>query len=209
MVWPWTGQELGRLLAVCPRLACRTGAVHDAADFPETAFLIVEKGIVAIAARAHAKRRIVLGFSSQGDLLPPPCCDEQLVALRDSVLVSVSEDVQRRLLRLPTVAEAIVDALVDVVRERQESLAQFGSAHHAERLRGKLLQLARAHGSVVAGGVRVELPLTHELLAQTLGSARETVTYSLRALEQEGFVVREGRRYRLTISPAALDPDQP
>jgi len=207
MMWPWAGQELGRLLAVCPRLPCRTGAAHEASDFPETAFLIVEKGIVAIASRAPAKRRIVLGFGSQGDLLPPPCSDEQLVALRDSVLVSVNQDVQRRLLRLPAAAEAIVDALVEVVRERQESLAQFGTALHAERLRGKLLQLARAHGLVVADGVRVELPLTHELLAQTLGSARETVTCSLRTLEQEGFVVREGRRYRLAISPTVLDPN--
>jgi CRP-like cAMP-binding protein len=207
MPWPWAGQELGRLLAVCPRLACRTGAAHDAGDFPEAALLIVEKGVVAIASRAPAKRRIVLGFSSQGDVLPPPRLGEQLVALRDSVVVSVDEDVERRLLRLPAAAEAIVDSLVDAVRERQESLAHFGTALHAERLRGKLLQLARTHGSVVADGVRVELPLTHELLAQTLGSARETVTCSLRTLEQEGFVVREGRRYRLAISPSALDPD--
>jgi CRP-like cAMP-binding protein len=207
MPWPWAGQELGRLLAVCPRLACRTGAVHDAGDFPEAALLIVEQGVVAIASRAPAKRRIVLGFSSQGDVLPPPRLGEQLVALRDSVVVSVDEDVERRLLRLPAAAEAIVDSLVDAVRERQESLAHFGTALHAERLRGKLLQLARTHGSVVADGVRVELPLTHELLAQTLGSARETVTCSLRTLEQEGFVVREGRRYRLAISPSALDPD--
>jgi CRP-like cAMP-binding protein len=209
MVWPWAGQELGRLLAVCPRHGVHAGAVRDASDFPETAFLIVEKGVVVIASRAPAKRRIVLGFCPQGGLLPPPCSYEQLVALRDSVLVSVSPEVQRLLLRLPIAAEAIVDALVEAVRERQENLAQFGNAMHAERLRGKLLQLARTHGSVVAGGVRVELPLTHELLAQTLGSARETVTCSLRALEQEGFVVREGRRYRLAISPTILDTDRP
>jgi CRP-like cAMP-binding protein len=162
-----------------------------------------------IASHAQAKRRIVLGFCQQGGLLPPPCWDEQLVALRDSVLVCVSPDVQRLLLRLPTAAEAIVDALVEAVRERQQSLAQFGNAMHAERLRGKLIQLARAHGSVVAGGVRVELPLTHELLAQTLGSARETVTCSLRELEREGFVVREGHCYRLAISPTLLDPERP
>ena len=207
MMWPWAGQELGRLLAVCPRLVLRAGAVRDADDFSGTAFLIVEKGIVEIASAAEANRRIVLGFCSEGDLLPPPAADEELLALRDSVLISVGPDAQQRLLRLPVAAEAIVDALVEAVRERQQSLAQFGKAMHAERLRGKLLQLARAHGSVVAGGVRVELPLTHELLAQTLGSARETVTCSLRALEQEGFLVREGRRYRLAISPATLDPD--
>ena len=209
MVWPWAGQELGRLLAVCPRLTCRTGAARDAGDFPETAFLIVERGVVAIASRPAARKRIVLGFCAQGDLVPPPCWDEELVALQDSVLVSVSPDVHQRLLRLPAAADAIVDALLEVVRERQQSLAQFGTAMHAERLRGKLLQLARAHGSVVAGGVRVELPLTHELLAQTLGSARETVTCSIRALEREGFVVREGRRYRMAISPTLLDPEPP
>jgi CRP-like cAMP-binding protein len=209
MTWPWAGQELGRLLSVCPRLTCRAGVAYPVSEFPETAFLIVEKGVVVIASRAPPKRRIVLGFGSEGGLLPPPCRDEELVPLRDSVLVSVSLAAQQRLLHLPAAAEAIVDALFEVVRERQQSLAQFGTAMHAERLRGKLLQLARDHGSVVADGVRLELPLTHELLAQTLGSARETVTCSLRALEQEGFVVREGRRYRLAISPAILDSDTP
>jgi len=207
MMWPWAGQELGRLLAVCPRLFLRTGSVYDADDFSGTAFLIVEKGVVGITSEAEANRRIVLGFCSEGGLLPPPSSEEQLVALGDSVLVSVDPEARQRMLRLPVAAEAIVDALVEAVRERQQSLAQFGKAMHAERLRGKLLQLARAHGSVVAGGVRVELPLTHELLAQTLGSARETVTCSLRALEQEGFLVREGRRYKLAISPAILDSD--
>jgi CRP-like cAMP-binding protein len=209
MMWPWAGQELGRLLAVCPRVVLRTGSVHGADDFRETAFLIVEKGVVGIASDAQTKRRIVLGFCSPGGLLPPPSSDEHLLALRDSVLVGVSPDVQKRLLRFPAAAEAIVDALVEAVRERQQSLAQFGNGMHAERLRGKLLQLARSHGSVVAGGVRVELPLTHELLAQTLGSARETVTCSLRTLEQEGFVVREEGRYRLVVPPAILDADLP
>jgi CRP/FNR family transcriptional regulator, cyclic AMP receptor protein len=207
MVWPWARQELGRLLAVCPRLRVHAGTVHCAGDFSETAFLIVEKGIFVIASDAQARRRIVLGFCPQGSLFPPPSWDEQLVALRDSVLVCVSPEVQRLLLRLPSAAEAIVEALVEAVRERQQSLAQFGNGMHTERLRGKLLQLARTHGSVVTGGVRLELPLTHELLAQTLGSARETVTCSLRALEREGFVVREGRRYRLAISPTILDPE--
>jgi len=204
MMWPWERQELGRLLAVCPRLTLCAGDAHGAEDFPESAFLIVEKGIVVTASRARTKRTIVLSFCSQGTLLPPPYWDEQLAALEESVLISVSPDVQQRLLHLPAAAEAIVEALLEALRERQESLAQFGNVMHAERLRGKLLQLARAHGSVVTDGVRVELPLTHELLAQTVGSARETVTCALRTLEHEGFLVREGRLYRLMISPEIL-----
>lgn len=208
MMWPWERQELGRLLARCPRLSVRAGHVHGADGFQETALLLVEKGTVVIASGARAKRRIVLSFCSQGTLIPPPQSDEQLAALSDSMLISISAEVQRSLLQLPAAAEAIVDALLEALRERQESLAQFANVMHAERLRAKLLQLAREHGSVVADGVRVDLPLTHELLGQAVGSARETITSALGTLEREGFLVREGRLYRLMISPEILDPDR-
>jgi biotin operon repressor len=56
----------------------------------------------------------------------------------------------------------------------------------------------------------VDVPLTHELLGQAVGSARETVTCALQALQREGFLVREGRLYRLMISPEILGPrEQP
>jgi CRP-like cAMP-binding protein len=204
----WERQALRRTLAACPRHRLRPGDVHSADDFVEAALLIVEKGIVVVASGARSKRRIVLGFGSPGTLLPPPCSEERLVALADSMLISISPDVQRVLLRSPASAEAIVDALMEALRERQENLAQFASVVHTERLREKLLQLARAHGSVVADGIRVDVPLTHELLGQAVGSARETVTCALQALQREGFLVREGRLYRLTISPEILSPDE-
>jgi len=208
MTRPWERQALGRLLAASPRLRLRAGDVRGAHDFPEAALLIVQRGMLVIASEARAKRRIVLGFCSQGTLLPPPCGDEQLAALADSVLIAVGPEVERGLLRVPAVAEAIVEALLAALRERQENLAQFASVMHAERLRMKLLQLARAHGSVVTDGVRVDVPLTHELLGQAVGSARETVTSALKTLQREGFLVREGRTYRLSVSPEILDSDE-
>jgi CRP-like cAMP-binding protein len=181
--------------------------VRGAGDFSEAWLLIVEHGIVVIMSSARAKKRILVSFCSEGTLLPPPRCGEQLVALADSALISVTADVQRRLLHLPAAAEAIVDALLEALRERHESLAQFAHVMHVERLRGKLLQLARTHGTVVTDGVRIELPLTHVLLGQAVGSARETVTLALSTLEREGFLVREGRLYRLMISPEILAAD--
>jgi CRP/FNR family transcriptional regulator len=130
--------------------------------------------------------------------------DERLTALVDSTLISVTADAQRALLQLPAAAEAIVAALMGALGEREESLAQFANVVHAERLKGKLLQLARLHGRVVAEGVRVDLPLTHELLGQAVGSARETVTAALGTLERKGFLVRNGRSYLLPIPPDEL-----
>lgn len=207
MTQRWERQALGRMLAVCPRLTLRAGDVRGADRFPDSALLVVEKGLVVAASGAREQRRIVLGFCSRGALLPPPRGDERLAALTHSVLISVSPDAERRLLRLPTAAEAIVDSLLEALRERHENLAQFGNVMHAERLRAKLLQLARTHGSAVADGVRIDVPLTHELLGQAVGSARETVTCALTTLQREGFLVREGRLYRLAISPDALGAD--
>ena len=90
------------------------------------------------------------------------------------------------------------------LRDRQESLRHFANVRHVERVREKLLQLARVHGRVGPGGVRLDLPLTHELLAEMVGSRRETVTFALADLQKEGFVAREGRTYVVRISPADL-----
>jgi hypothetical protein len=72
-------------------------------------------------------------------------------------------------------------------------------------VREKLLQLARSHGRVRDDGVRIALPLTHELLSRTVGSSRETVTLAMRELRREGFLDRSGRSYLLRIAAHDLD----
>jgi len=90
------------------------------------------------------------------------------------------------------------------VKQRQESLANFAPTRHTERVRRKLLQLARSYGHVIPGGIRIDFPLSHALLAEMVGSSRETVTRALDELRREGFVVRAGSTYRLLISPEAM-----
>jgi CRP-like cAMP-binding protein len=76
--------------------------------------------------------------------------------------------------------------------------------HHVDRVREKLLELARDHGRVGREGIRLDFPLTHDLLGEMTGSARETVTRALDELQREGFVQRRGRTYSLHVSPAEL-----
>ena len=66
---------------------------------------------------------------------------------------------------------------------------------------GKLLQLARNYGRVALDGVRIDFPLSHALLADMVGSSRETVTRSLDELQRDGFVARRGHNHRLLASP--------
>jgi CRP-like cAMP-binding protein len=166
--------------------------------------LVVQSGTVVVACGLTLGRRVVVAVADSGGVLLVPSGDQRLVALEDAAVLAVTADVWRRLLGRPAAAEAIGGALFEALRERELSLAQFAYVAHVERVRGKLLQLARVHGRCVDGALQVELPLTHALLAEMVGSARETVTGAVRALEQEGFLVREGGRYRLLLAPEAV-----
>jgi CRP/FNR family transcriptional regulator, cyclic AMP receptor protein len=75
------------------------------------------------------------------------------------------------------------------------------SWRHIERVRRKLLQLAQSYGRVVRDGIRIDFPVSHKLLADMIGSSRETVTRALDELQQSGFVARRGHTYRLLVTP--------
>jgi Crp-like helix-turn-helix domain len=192
-------------LDASPALAVPAGTARTRARIPESALLVVEEGVVMVTSlRPGATRRMIVAVAGPGAVLLPPGPDERLEALADTWLTCVSQESQHALLALPGAAAAIFDALIDELRERQESLGHFSSVRHVERVRDKLIQLARTHGKVVPGGVRLDLPLTHELVGEMVGSARETVTWAFAQLAREGFVSREGRAYRLSVAPDAL-----
>jgi Crp-like helix-turn-helix domain len=197
--------QVDEILAGCTTLALRVGASRGAARIPDAALLVVEEGVVLLAStRPGSSRTMALTLAGSEEVLLPPSADERLEALEDSWLTVVPPRALTELLRIPAAAGIVADALAAALRERQETIANFARVRHVERVREKLLQLARAHGKVVPGGVRLDLPLTHELVGEMVGSARETVTWAFAQLAREGFARREGRAYRLAVSPEAL-----
>ena len=122
-------------------------------------------------------------------VIRPPRADEEIIALTNAVLAPV---------------EPSPDQLLEALRDREESLAILAFPRHTDRVRAKLIQLARMHGRVTTDGVVIPLPLTHELIADMTASARETVTWALRALTEQGFVTREGRQYVVRVAPDEL-----
>jgi CRP-like cAMP-binding protein len=188
-----------RALTGCPIVDVPAGAVSQV---PDAALLVVEGGVVLLA-RVNA-RRIVIAVAGPGDVLAPPGDGQELRGLTRARITAVTRDAGRALMAVPEAATAVARALVEAVGDRQESLANFARFPHAERVRGKLLQLARSHGRVVEDGVLIDLPLTHDLIAESIGSTRETVTLALRELMRSGFVSRADRRFHLSVPPEEL-----
>jgi CRP/FNR family transcriptional regulator len=71
------------------------------------------------------------------------------------------------------------------------------------RLARVLLRLAEEHGEPTPEGVLIDLPLTHQELAELIGSTRETTSLTLGAFTREGLLTRQRRRF-LVHDVAAL-----
>jgi len=193
------------VLREAPVLDLGTGETVGPARLADVSMLLVESGLALIRAdHPRTFREVVVCHAGPGALVLPPRAGEVLVALVPTRATVLTEGLRDRLLAIPGAAPVLFDALATTVRQKHRTIEALARPHHLDRLRAKLLQLAADHGVVGPDGVRLDLPLTHELLAEMVGSARETVTRSLDELQSEGFITRRGRSYRLTVDPDHL-----
>ena len=102
----------------------------------------------------------------------------------------------------------IVEALMMRAADRAESVAiQRSITAHVRvdvRVLAYLWHLADRFGVVQPGGVKLDIPLTHAVLARLVGARRPTVTTALQRLIQLGYLRREGRAFILVGDPSAV-----
>jgi CRP-like cAMP-binding protein len=190
-----------QLLAASLGIVARAGRTVELP--PDTDLVIVEEGVV-VSAVCGPSRRFILSFAGAGDIVLAPIDGVTLETLRPSRLHVVSRDLRTRLLAHPSAAEELFAGLAAAVAEREQSLSQFGARTHDDRVLAKLRQLGRKFGRVTPDGIRLDLPLTHQLLADAVGAARETVSLTVRQLQRAGVVERAGRTYVLKLPPREL-----
>ncbi len=147
---------------------------------------------------------MVVALAGPGYLLLAPAPDQRLAGLTALRMTVVTAAARRDLLKIPAVAALILDGLAGGLRDCQESLSQFASLRHVDRVRLKLFQLAQVYGKVGTSGISLHLPLTHELLADMVGSSRETVTRALSQLARDGLVRHERNTLQLAAIPDAF-----
>jgi CRP-like cAMP-binding protein len=177
------------LLATAPQVDLSSGVVRTISSLHDALIVVVEEGFVVLRGTDPASvRGVVICHGGSGTFFPFVDPADTIVALVDSRLTVITADVYERLLDIEGAPRALFRGIEATVRQKQRTILALASSHHVDRLRQKLLQL----------------PITQELLAEMIGSARETVTRAVDALEREGFLRRRGRSYVLRVSPDAL-----
>lgn len=115
-------------------------------------------------------------------------------AVEDSVLVSLDRDTWLDLQdRHPELRQAMLEALVGVVRRLTEHTADLVFLDLQGRVAKILIQLVEERGKETPDGIDLELPLTQSDLASMVGGSRQSVNQSLSAFQRRGYVELKGR----------------
>ncbi len=113
--------------------------------------------------------------------------------LEDTRLAILDADFAVRMARWPSINAQLIAR----VARRARHLALIQAVTHEPRTHARLLVLfwllAERWGTVTRDGIRVALPMTHELLAMLIGARRPSVTLALKRLAMAELLVREHR----------------
>ena len=173
------------VLSGCRTIVLESGVPRFTNGFPTEALLLVDSGFVILrATMSPALRSVVTREAGPGSVLLAPAGTEVLLGLGRSRLTVVDPCARATLLTVPAVADRLVQQLALALRQNQEAIANFAPARHVDRVRGKLLELGGSYGRVVRDGVRIDFPVSHGLLAEMIGSSRETVTRAVAHLQR-------------------------
>jgi Crp-like helix-turn-helix domain len=190
------------ILEACTTVEVGAGETHFRTSFAGVALLVVEEGLVVLRTGALGlARSIIAADAGPGRVLLPPVGEEVLVGLTQSRLTAISQDARDGLLGIRGAADALLEQIALTLLHSQEAIGNFANPRHVERVRLRLLQLARTYGRVARDGIRIDFPVSHTLLAEMTGSTRETVTRSLDELQRSGFAERRGHTYHLLVPP--------
>lgn len=116
----------------------------------------------------------------------------QAIALSDVDLMRLT---QFEVAASPVLAQGVFHHLARRLQQTEAILAMVGYRRVEDRLRHLILLLGQQVGQPCSDGVRLGVRLTHQQLANAIGTTRVTVTRLLAQLRQEGWLVVDRQRH--------------
>lgn len=113
---------------------------------------------------------------------------EQAVALEATkVMTWTAADIQKLIAREPRLIVALMQVVVKRCIEFKNRLESFSMDDTSHRLARALLNFARKTADTDGEGVTIA-PLTHELLAQYVGTSREIISHHMSEFRRHGYI---------------------
>jgi len=158
-------------------------------------------GRIKISKVTRDGKELTLAYRTEGDFFGEPCLleggprEEMAEAMDASVTVEVDRELLDQLLRTNgTTAYKFARALIARRKDLETRVEQLIFKDVGSKLAELLLSLGAEHGIADARGLVVGLKITHQEMANLIGSTRETVSLTLSQFKRKGLIQTEGRK---------------
>ena len=166
---------------------------------PANALFIVKEGKVRILSLSDKGAETIVHILKEGEIFGELLLSEEqraftAVAGTDALVTVLSKGNLVELLAvLPTIAKNFIRLLSRRLANVEREFGEFGHTWSYNRLAKVLLRLCEEHGKETPKGTLIPLRLTHEDLANLIGTTRETVTTQMIRFRRKGLVTRQDR----------------
>jgi CRP-like cAMP-binding protein len=161
---------------------------------------VIRDGEVKVTKLSGDGREKILELLGPGDffgemsLLDNAVRSASVKSLTETRILALSRhDFLKELRRNPDLAMAVIQELTRRVRQMDEQASSLSFQRVKERTKGLLRRLAKNDSEMV--GRHSTPPLTHQQIADMIGTSRETVTRIVKRLKQDDWLVQEGKKY--------------
>jgi CRP/FNR family cyclic AMP-dependent transcriptional regulator len=158
-------------------------------------------GRIKISKVTRDGKELTLAYRSEGDFFGEPCLldggprEEMAEAMDASITVEIPRDVLDGLLKQDGgAAYKFARALILRRKDLETRVEQLIFKDVGAKLAELLLNLGHEHGISDERGLMVGLKITHQEMANLIGSTRETVSLTLSQFKRKGLIQTEGRR---------------
>jgi len=178
--------------------AKRGEGIFHQGDSHEGIFLI-ESGRVRTFCTGPSGRELTLAYWTPGHFIGGPEVFGGVhlwsgEAMEDSRVMALTGTVVRDLIeRMPTFALCLIDGLVAKGKCYSQLVQMLGTRSVSQRLAQLLKILGQVHGREEDGGVLIDRRVTHDQLADIVGSTRQWVTTTLDRWQKDEIIVIRGR----------------
>lgn len=169
---------------------------------------VIREGQVKVTKLSGDGREKILELLGPGDffgemsLLDDAPRSASVKSLTETHILALSRpDFLKELRRNPDLGMAVIQELTRRVRQMDEQASSLSFQRVRERTQGLLVRLAK--DDVIQNGRRVTPPLTHQQIADMIGTSRETVTRIVKRLKDQGWLEQEGKHYLVPTVPPA------
>jgi CRP/FNR family cyclic AMP-dependent transcriptional regulator len=198
-----TEEELASLESSITTVPCAMGKIFYGPEDSGEALFIIKEGKIQLYRISPEGRKLVTTTLGPGTvfgemtLIGQGMYDSYAEATEKCAVYKMERsDVERLLLEKPEVALRILEVLGRRLREVEARLEDIAFKTVSGRLASLLLRLMEEHGSTIYG-------MTHQNLADDIGTHRETATQTLSMFRAQG-LVRTGRKRIEILDPEGL-----